>query len=69
MLTVEDYAKIRRAHRDGMSIRAIARTFGHSRHKIRQVLEESEPRAYRRSRPHRPKLSEAFRDQIDAILL
>ena len=41
MLTVEDYAKIRRAHRDGMSIRAIARTFGHSRHKIRQVLEES----------------------------
>ena len=26
MLTVDDYAKIRLAHRDGMSIRAIART-------------------------------------------
>ena len=25
MLTVEDYAEIRRAHRDGMSIRAIAK--------------------------------------------
>jgi len=33
MLTVEDDGRIRRAHRDGMSIRAIARTFHHSRHK------------------------------------
>ena len=27
MLTVDDFAKVRLAHRDGMSIRAIARTF------------------------------------------
>lgn len=46
MLTVEDYCKIRIAHRDGMSIRQIARRFGHSRRKVRQVLEESEPRPY-----------------------
>lgn len=31
MLTVEDYSVIRRAHRDGMSIRAIAWAFRHSR--------------------------------------
>jgi hypothetical protein len=30
MLTVDDYAKIRLAHRDGMSIREIARTFDHA---------------------------------------
>ncbi|MBP7052151.1 MAG: IS21 family transposase [Phycisphaerae bacterium] len=46
MLTVEDYCKIRIAHRDGMSIRQIARRFHHSRRKVRQVLEESEPRPY-----------------------
>ena len=46
MLTVEDYGKIRIAHRDGMSIRQIARRFGHSRRKIREVLQESEPHPY-----------------------
>jgi hypothetical protein len=35
MLTVDDDGKIRRAHRDGMSIRDIARTFHHSRRKVR----------------------------------
>jgi len=46
MLTVEDYCKIRIAHRDGMSIRQIARRFGHSRRKVREVLAESEPHPY-----------------------
>lgn len=46
MLTVEEYCKIRIAHRDGMSIRQIARRFNHSRRKVRQVLVESEPRPY-----------------------
>ena len=48
MLTVEDYRQIRNAHRDGMSVRAIARTYHHSRRKIRQVLQESEPQPYTR---------------------
>ena len=43
MLTVDDYGAIRTAHRDGMSIREIARAFHHSRYKVRQVLEQSEP--------------------------
>jgi len=44
MLTVEDYGRTRRAHRDGMSIRAIARTLGHSRRKVRDAVAESERR-------------------------
>ena len=44
MVTVDEYARIRLAHRDGMSIRAIARTFHHSRHKVRQILDNAEPR-------------------------
>jgi len=68
MLTVEDYARIRRAHRDGMTIRAIARRFGHSRRKIREVLKEPEPRGYTRSKPPRaPKLGSFF-GRIDEIL-
>jgi len=70
MLRVEDYARIRRAHRDGMSIREIARTFHHSRHKIRQVLEEPQPRRYSRSKvPWAPKLTEEFQRAIEDILL
>ena len=38
MLTVEDYRIIRRAHRDGMSIRAVATKFRHSRQKVRKAL-------------------------------
>jgi len=68
MLTVDDYARIRRAKRDGMSIRAIARTFRHSRRKIRQVLVEPEPTPYtRRGEPHAPKLG-PFKPIIDQIL-
>jgi transposase len=68
MLTVDQYARIRRAHRDGMSIREIAKTFGHSRKKIREVLAHSEPRPYtRRKDPPAPKLG-PFRMLIDAIL-
>jgi transposase len=48
VLTVDDYGAIRRARRDGMSIRAIARTFHHTRRKIRQVLAQSEPNPYTR---------------------
>jgi transposase len=43
MLTVDHYARIRLAHRDGMSIREIARSFGHSRRKVRAVLTQSQP--------------------------
>ena len=68
MLTVEDYAKIRRAKRNGMSIRAIARTFHHSRRKIREALLNPEPRPYTRIKePYAPVLG-PFKAIIDRIL-
>ena len=69
MLTVEDYGRIRRAHRDGMSIREIARTFNHSRRKVREVLKGSgEPKTYRtrQSQPS-PRLG-PFHESILQIL-
>jgi len=69
MLKVDDYARIRRAHRDGMSIREIARTFGHSRKKIREVLKNPQPRPYTRTKPPTgKKLTDAFKRRIEEIL-
>ena len=68
MLTVEDYGRIRRVHRDGLSIRAIARTFGHSRRKIRAVLVDPEPRPYTRSKPPPAPVLGPFKSLIDEIL-
>lgn len=68
MLTVEEYRQIRTAHRDGMSIRQIARTYHHSRRKIRQVLQESQPRPYSRHKePLAPRLG-PFQSLIQQIL-
>jgi transposase len=44
VLTVDDYGAIRRARRDGMSIRQISRQFGHTRKTVRHVLNHAEPR-------------------------
>jgi transposase len=43
MVTVDDFGAIRRAHRDGMSIRQIARQLRHSRRIIRHALTHAEP--------------------------
>ena len=68
MLTVDDYGAIRRARRDGMSIRAIARTFHHTRRKIRQVLAQSEPTPYTRTHERPAPVLGPFRTIIDQIL-
>ena len=68
MLTVDDYGAIRRARRDGMSIREIARTFHHTRRKIRQVLAESEPRPYTRVHDRPAPVLGPFHAVIDRIL-
>lgn len=68
MLSVEDYGKIRRAHRDGMGIRAIARQFHHSRRKVRDALASPEPQPYTRAKQvDAPKLG-PFKPTIDQIL-
>jgi transposase len=68
MLTVDDYAKIRLAHRDGMSIREIARTFHHSRRKVREVLAQPQPKPYSRSKPPPAPRLGSFHAVIDGIL-
>jgi transposase len=68
MLTVDDYARIRRAYRDGMSLRAIARTFHHTRRTIRDALQNPEPKPYTRTKPTvAPKL-DPVKAVIDEIL-
>ena len=68
MLTVDQYGDIRRAHRDGMSIREIARTFHHSRRKVRQIVAEAQPQPYTRAQPPSAPVLGAFHAAIDAIL-
>jgi transposase len=65
---VEDYAKIRLAHRDGMSIREIARSFGHSRVKVRQILNQAQPQPYTRQKPPCAPVLGPLHATIDAIL-
>jgi transposase len=68
MLTVELYAKIRLAHRDGLSIRALARQFGCSRQSVRKALRQAEPPAFHKPAARAaPKLG-AFQALIDQIL-
>jgi transposase len=68
MLTVDDYATIRLAHRDGMSIREIARTFEHSRRKVREILAKPQPQPYTRTKPPPAPILGSFHAVIDAIL-
>ncbi len=68
MLTVDDYAKIRVAHRDGMSIREIARTFRHSRRKVREILANPQPKPYTRANPKPAPVLGWFHAVIDAVL-
>lgn len=69
MLTVDDYGRILRAHRDGMSIREIARQFHHSRSKVREVLRGGgePPRYVHREKQSFPKLG-SVQDRILEIL-
>jgi transposase len=66
VLTVDDYGAIRRARRDGKSIRQIAREFGLSRITVRKALKQPVPVAKVRDRPA-PKLG-PFQAAIDQIL-
>ncbi len=69
MLTVDEYAQIRRAHRDGMSIRAIARAFHHTRRKIREVLQNPEPKPYTRLKTPAAPERDPFKAAINEILV
>jgi transposase len=66
VLTMDDYGAIRRARRDGKSIRQIAREFNLSRITIRKVLKNPEPVSIPRNR-FAPKLG-PFQSILDQIV-
>jgi len=69
MLTVEDYLKIRTGKRDGMSIRAICRTYHHSHHTVKKALNNPQPHPYTRIKPTVAPVLGPFMHIIDQILL
>ena len=69
MLTVDDYGAIRRARRDGKTIRQIAREFRHSRNTIRKILKQAEPNPLPVSRGRFAPLLGPVAAIIDQILL
>ena len=68
MLNVDEYARIRIAHRDGMSIREIARRFGRSRQAVRKALLRAEPRPYSLAKPRLAPVLGPFKGLIEQIL-
>jgi transposase len=67
-LTVDDYGAIRRAYRDGMTIKRIAREFHHSRNTIRKILRQSEPNPIPSARQRIAPVLGPFQALIDQIL-
>ena len=67
MVNMDDFFAVRIAHRDGMGINQLAQTFHHSKRKIREILANAEPKAYRKRQSAAPRLDE-FKPIIDAIL-
>ena len=68
MLTVDRYAEIRQLHRDGLTVREIARRLGHSSKTIVKALEHPEPIPYTLSAPRTAPTFGPFRVIVDAIL-
>ena len=69
MLTVDDYGAIRRARRDGKSIRQIASDFQHSRNTIRKILKQAEPNPLPSTRNRFAPLLGPVESIIDQILI
>ena len=68
MRTVDDFAKIRQADRDGFSSRQIAKQFGVGRDTIRKALQNAEPPPYTLEQPRPAPVFGPFRPFVDAIL-
>jgi transposase len=69
VLTVDDYGAIRRARRDGKSIRQIACEFEHSRNTIRKILKQAEPNPFPSTRDRFAPLLGPVEAVIDQILI
>src|SRR5438876_7480031 len=66
-VTVDEYGKVRRARQEGMSVRALARLFHHSRRKIDEIVATPEPKPYIRLNPP-PSILDPFKPIIDALV-
>ena len=68
MLTVNHFAQIRQARRDGLTIRQIAEQFGHSTKTVLKALAQPEPQPYTLAQPRPAPIFGPFRQAVDAIL-
>ena len=68
MRTVDDFARIRQAHRDGLSSRQIAKQLGVGRDTVRKALQHAEPPPYTLAQPRPTPVFGPFREFVDEIL-
>jgi transposase len=68
MRTVDDFAALRRAHREGLSIRQIAKQFGVGRDTVRKALQHPEPQPYTCSQPRVAPIFGPFQQIVDTIV-
>lgn len=68
MRTVDDFARIRQAHRDGLSAREIATQFGVGRGTVRKALQHADPPPYTLDQPRPAPVFGPFRPFADTIL-
>ena len=62
MLTVEEWMDVQALHRQGLSVRQIARLTGRSRNTVSRILDQVAPRPY--SRPPGPSKLDPFKDYL-----
>jgi transposase len=68
MRTVDDFARIRRALRDGLSARQVAKQLGVGRDTVRKAQQHAEPSQYTLSEPRPAPVFGPFRSFVDEIL-
>ena len=69
MRTVDDFARIRKAHREGLSSRQIATQLGVGRDTVRKALQNAEPPPYKLSEPRPAPVFGPFRPFVDDMLV
>jgi transposase len=68
MRTVDDFARIRQLHSDGLSTRQIAKRLGCGRDTIRKALANPEPKPYALAEPRKSPVFGPFRAIVEAIV-
>ncbi len=68
MRTVDDFARIRQLHREGLSARQIARQLGIVRDPFRKALQNPEPIPYTQAVPRTAPVFGPFRAVVNAIV-